>query len=75
MVLLAVKENRASNIQNAQSAIGSEEALAFCTGCKAVQTVWLSGKTLLTTRKFKQIGSRIYHECGSIQPCRLYYGG
>jgi hypothetical protein len=75
MVLLAVKENRASNIQKAGSAVCSEEAVAFCPRCKAVQTVWLSGKTLLTTRKFKQTGSGIYHECGSIQPCRLYYSG
>ena len=74
MVLLAVKEERASNIQKLEYGIWSGEAVAFCPRCKALQTVWISDGTLMPTRKFNQIGSQVYHDCGSSQPCRLYYG-
>jgi hypothetical protein len=50
----------------------SEEAVAFCPACKALQTVWLNDNRLMPTRKFRQIGNRVYHDCGSNQPCRLY---
>lgn len=73
MVMLAVKEERASNIQKAEDDIPSGEVVAFCPRCKALQTIWISDNTLMPTRKFYQIGSQIYHDCGSNQPCRLYH--
>lgn len=72
MVLLAVKEDRSSNIQKAEYGVWSGEAVAVCPQCKALQTVWIDGNTLMPTRKFIQEGSRIYHDCGSRRPCRLY---
>jgi len=71
MVMLVVKEERISNIQKAYG-IWSGEAVAFCPRCKAIQTVWIDGNTLMITRKFYQAGSQIYHDCGSNQPCCLY---
>jgi hypothetical protein len=72
MVMLAVKEEKTSGIQKAEYATWSGEATAFCPRCKALQTVWIDGNTLMPTRKFYQVGSRIYHDCGSSQPCCLY---
>ncbi len=48
------------------------EVMAFCPQCKALQAVWINGVTLMPNRKFSQIGSQIYHECGASRPCRLY---
>ena len=73
MVLLAVKEERASNIPKAKYGVWSGEAMAFCPHCKALQTIWINDGTLMPSRKFNQIGSQIYHDCGSSQPCRLYH--
>ena len=74
MPLLTVKEREAYNIEQFAHVVWSEEALAFCPGCKAFQTVWISGNKLMPTRKFTQEGNEIYHDCGSSQPCRLYRG-
>ena len=74
MVLLSVKEERESNIQRVEYGSSSGEAMAFCPLCKALQTVWINEGTLMPTRKFNQVGNQIYHDCGSSQPCRLYYG-
>jgi hypothetical protein len=73
MVQMAVKEKRAPDIQKAGYGTWSGDAVAFCPRCKALQTVWVSDSMLLPTRKFHQMGSQIYHDCSSIQPCRLYH--
>jgi hypothetical protein len=73
MVLLAVRERKVSDIQKVDD-VWSGEAVAFCPHCKALQTIWFNDGTLMPTRKFNQIGSQIYHDCGSGQPCRLYHG-
>jgi hypothetical protein len=72
MVMLAIREERASNIQKAEYGVWSGEAVAFCPRCHALQTVWIDRNTLMPTRKFYQVGSQIYHDCGSSQACRLY---
>jgi hypothetical protein len=48
------------------------EVVVFCPGCKALQTVQVSGNRLVPTRKFTQEGSHIFHDCGCSKPCRLY---
>jgi len=72
MPLLATKEERPSDIQNMAHGMSSGEAVAFCPHCKTFQTVWVERNMLISTRKFFQEGSRIYHDCGSSQPCHLY---
>jgi hypothetical protein len=47
--------------------------MAFCPGCKAFQTVWLQNNRLMSTRRFTQEGSQVFHSCGSELPCQLYY--
>ncbi len=48
------------------------ELVAFCPNCKTLETLWFSADKLMKTRKFIQVNSHIYHDCGSTEPCRLY---
>ena len=50
-----------------------DEVIVVCPRCKALETLWLSGGSLVQTRKFKQLGSNVYHDCGSTEPCSLYH--
>ncbi len=72
MPLLAAKDNKLSNIGENENGAWYGEAIVVCPQCKALQTVWINGGVLMTTRKFTQEGSHIYHDCGSSRPCRLY---
>ena len=45
----------------------------LCPGCKAFETLSFSKYGLMQTRKYKQVGNAIYHDCGCGKPCRLYY--
>jgi hypothetical protein len=40
--------------------------------CKAFQTLCFAEGRLTQTRKFSQYGEQVYHDCGSVEPCRLY---
>jgi hypothetical protein len=71
-MVTVVKEKKILRGLAVNAELQTEEVLAFCPGCKALQTVWLKGNELLPTLKFKQISSQVYHNCGSKQPCRLY---
>jgi hypothetical protein len=70
-----VKENKSTIVGKRldHSRSESEEVMVFCPSCKALQTVWLNGDTLLPTVKFTQSGNHIYHNCGSALPCRLFF--
>ena len=72
MTLVQVREKENFTAARGKPAYRIEEALAFCPGCKALQTVWLDGQILMPTQKYKQVGKNIYHNCGYPQPCRLY---
>jgi len=50
----------------------TDEAVAFCPGCKTLETLYLSSGQLTPTRNFSQNDGHIYHNCGSIEPCKLY---
>lgn len=49
----------------------SEELVAFCPECKAFETLWFNRDEMVHTRKYIQKGTRVYHDCGSEEPCRL----
>jgi hypothetical protein len=34
--------------------------------------LWLNDGRLMPTRKFKQQGEQVFHDCGTPEPCRLY---
>ena len=71
MTLVAVKEKEKPPVRiSTQAPI--DDIVVFCPGCKAMQSVQISDKHLLPTRKFTQVGPFIYHDCGSKIPCRLY---
>ncbi len=71
---VAIREDP-NTILKAHEKSWSGDVVAFCPRCKALQTIHIEGTALTPTRKFTQVGSRIYHDCGSVQPCRLYYNG
>jgi len=74
MTLLAVRERRPSKAVAAAHSPRLQEAVVFCPGCKAIQTIWLNGTALMPTRKFTQESDHIYHDCGSTRPCQIFLG-
>jgi hypothetical protein len=48
------------------------ELAVFCQGCKTLETLWFINGHLIETRKFNQTDGQVYHDCGSLEPCRLY---
>jgi 5-methylcytosine-specific restriction endonuclease McrA len=72
MEITLERGTRISKTTQGNKSYKTEEAMAFCPQCKALQTVWLDGGALMPTRKFIQVGKNVYHNCGSRQPCRLY---
>jgi hypothetical protein len=48
------------------------ELAVFCPKCKDLEVLWFVNGQLVQTRKFTQHGEKIYHDCGSETPCRLY---
>ena len=73
MVDLAGQPERARATRKAVriSPTDMDELVAFCPNCKAFETLWFSDDSLVPTRKFLQIGRRVYHDCGSDEACRL----
>jgi len=61
----ATKGARQSTIVN------TDEIIVICPKCKTFETLWFRGDVLMQTRKFSQEGARVYHDCGSDEPCRL----
>ena len=49
------------------------ELLASCPTCKTFETLWFKGDVLTPTKRFAQgLNKRVYHDCGSHKPCRLF---
>ncbi len=72
MTLVLERERAVPSIQSVRQG-PSDEVVVFCPRCKALQTVQIIGKKLTPTRKFTQIGTDIFHDCGSTMPCKLYH--
>lgn len=72
MVTTAVKPSEPLRTARAPWRQSPSEVVAYCPGCKTLESLSFSGSTLVTTRKFDQRGGRVYHDCGSSEPCRLY---
>jgi hypothetical protein len=51
---------------------GPRDVVAFCPGCKSMETISLVGKAIAPTSRFTQRGDAVFHACGSDVPCRLY---
>ena len=50
-----------------------DEVIVVCPKCKTLETLWLSAGLLVPTRKFRQSGHKVYHDCGSDEPCTFYH--
>jgi len=50
-----------------------DEVIVVCPKCKTLETLWLSSRFLVPTRKFRQYGNQVFHDCGSNEPCCLYH--
>ncbi len=55
-----------------KSTISSDEIVAYCPNCATLETLEFTRAGLTKTRKFTQENGRVYHDCGSNEPCRLY---
>jgi hypothetical protein len=71
MAMQTIKHAKTNAVQK-QNPETSGEAMVVCPQCKAIQEIWIQDGMLLPTRKFRQIGNNIYHDCGSKLPCRVY---
>jgi hypothetical protein len=49
-----------------------KELLSVCPCCKNSQPLLFLKDKMVPTRKYVQVNGRVYHDCGSIYPCRLY---
>lgn len=69
-MVITLPAKRTHNVKFLQD----EPAIVVCPRCHAMQTVFLDGLTgkMVFTRKFRQVGKEIYHECGSDKACRIY---
>jgi hypothetical protein len=72
MAMQTVKNKKVTGGLRLESDLDSGEAMVVCPQCKAIQEIWIQDGILLPTRKFRQIGNNIYHDCGSKLPCRVY---
>jgi len=70
MVPVLVKQQTAQVSEDTEAP--ATEMVAFCPRCKTLETVWFVRDNLMPTLKFFQEASRVYHDCGSREPCRLY---
>ncbi len=51
---------------------GVREFMVFCPGCKALEMLSFNNGWLMQTRKFNQMGEQVFHDCGTVEPCRVY---
>ena len=74
MVLALAQRPQTQSLNRAvvHSIPGVHELVAFCPGCKTLETLWFNNGWLMQTRKFNQQGKQVFHDCGTPEPCRLY---
>jgi hypothetical protein len=53
----------------------SFEYTVVCPKCKTLETLITVQGRLMTTRKFSERSGGIFHDCGSVVPCKVYRHG
>ena len=48
------------------------DQVATCPGCATIETLNFRGSSLFPTKRFSQRDGRVYHDCGTDKPCRLF---
>ena len=75
MTTLLIQPKNAGTIRPLITA-DAEEFIAACPGCGTLETVWFTEDGMLVpTRKFRQYGANVYHDCGSGMPCCVCRSG
>lgn len=71
---LLIKPQVTSTVKGTRPIIAAEakEFIVVCPKCGTIETVWFNEEGLVPTRKFRQYGFRVYHNCGAGVPCHLY---
>ncbi len=73
MVITTSRKSKQETIDKTMRGITRiSEVVVFCPTCKTMETVWFANGWLVHTRKFTQDNKRVYHDCGSNEPCRLF---
>jgi hypothetical protein len=74
MPVVIAQQQESGTIKEAgqSKVVRADEVIAFCPKCKTFETLWFTSGVLEQTRKFSQEGARLYHDCGSNEPCRLF---
>jgi len=75
MSIVMTQPQKSSSRKEIGHIISSEalEFVAFCPRCGTLEPVWFTEDGLIVpTRKFRQYGARLYHDCGLYVPCHLY---
>ena len=67
-IVQSVRELRGQDINSP-----IDEVIVVCPKCKTLETIWFAADFLVPTRKFRQNGKQVYHDCGSIEPCTFYH--
>lgn len=71
-IVIAQQQKSGTTREVRQSMAASvDELVAFCPKCKTFETLWFRGDVLMQTRRFSQKDTRVYHDCGSNEPCHL----
>jgi hypothetical protein len=53
----------------------AHEVLVVCPHCKTMETLLFGDGHFFTNRKFVETETGLYHNCGSVSPCRFYQNG
>ncbi len=72
MVTLEAQQPGLSFLVRPRRIVQADEVVVFCPACKTLETLQYSDGSLVKTRKFTQQDREIFHDCGSVKPCRLY---
>jgi len=75
MPIVLTQPQVSSTVRETRPIMAAEanEFIAVCPKCGTIETVWFTEDSLLVpTRKFRQYGARLYHDCGLYVPCHLY---
>lgn len=71
-IVIAQQQKSGATKEVRQSmAASTDELIAFCPKCKTFETLWFRRNVLIQTQKFNQRDARVYHDCGSNEPCHL----
>jgi len=62
-------------LRDSTKSMVGKEFIVVCPKCLTIETLWFWRDRLQLTRRFTQESDgRVYHDCGSQLPCRLFFG-